>query len=102
MEPAVKTESRVEEVNQAENCKDQAKIRKFPDQLGVTWSTFIWERYTEYNEVDGCQGEAALPLKKKFTPISKYWGSPAQQPMILLTWNFGSRPKIDFYDNLIV
>ena len=35
MEPAVKTESRVEEVNQAENCKDQAKIRKFPNQLGV-------------------------------------------------------------------
>ena len=34
MEPAVKTESRVEEVNQAENCKDQAKIRKIPDQLG--------------------------------------------------------------------
>ena len=35
MEPAVKTESRVEEVNQAENCKDQAKIRKSPNQLGV-------------------------------------------------------------------
>ena len=46
---------------------------------------------------------AGLQLKKKFTPFSKYWGSPACQRMVVLTWNFGPRRKIDFFfDNLIL
>ena len=48
-----------------------------------------------------CLPFSGLPMKKKFTPFSKYWGSPARQRMVLLTWTFGSRPKIDFYENLI-
>ena len=39
---------------------------------------------------------AGLQLKKKFTPFSKYWGSPAQQRMIPLTLTFGSRCKTLF------
>ena len=44
---------------------------------------------------------AGLQLKKKFTPFSKYWGSPARQRMISLTWNFGSSSNIYFFENLI-
>ena len=79
MEPAVKTESRVEEVNQAENCKDQAKIRKFPDQLGV------YDRTSYEDGIRNMMRLMVVRVKKKFAPVSKYWGWPAQQPMILLT-----------------